>query len=369
MAARRTMDTGTDRAAARGCPCVPAAWFAALALTAAAAGGCAGNKQPVSADFMTMGTFASVSVPAGDAGRLPEISKLTQGWLSGLEDSLSIYNPDSEISRINAGAGMKPVAISGHAMKVLGTASAYGDLSGGVFDVTILPVLSLWGFGPGARKRSDASFDAPGAVELAAALDLVDYKLLVLEENTARLGKSGMKLDLGGIAKGYAVDVCYENLLGMGYSNLLVNIGGNIRCAGSPRGDRPWQVGVRNPMAAGGGKLIGVLRLTGGLATATSGNYERFITIKGRKYCHIIDPRTGRPAEGMAGVTVICTNATEADALSTTLFLLGVEKGTELAERLPGVGAIFVPDRLPMEIHVTSRARKYFKPAAATSDY
>jgi len=326
--------------------------------------GCSRNRPPATADFMTMGTFASISLPADEAGNLPELSRQAQDCFSDLSTLLSIYNPTSDVSMLNTGAGIRPVAVSEHTLNTLRAAREYGALSGGLFDVTLLPVLSLWGFGPYARRQHGDSAIEPDQAEIEAARELVGYKHIVLNDNTAYLDRKGMKLDLGGIAKGYATDVLFDQLVKSGRRDVLVNIGGNLRCSGSPRKSGPWVIGVRDPFNTGKmEKFIGTLKLSDGMATATSGNYERYITINGRKYCHIINPVTGRPAEGMAGVTVICPTAMQADALSTTLFLLGVERGIELADKLPGVAAIFVPDRQPMEIFLSARAGQYFTPS------
>ena len=177
---------------------------------------------------------------------------------------------------------------------------------------------------------------------------------------TAYLEKAGLQLDLGGIAKGYAVDVAYDRLVGKGVDNAMVNLGGNIRCRGLARRGTPWRVGVRDPFDRE--TIVGVLRLTDGLAVATSGNYERFVTIAGERYAHILDPRTGYPVKGMAGVTVVAGSALEADAMSTSLFVLGMEEGLQVLGELESCEALFVPDEQPLSIYITPGFGRYFTP-------
>jgi thiamine biosynthesis lipoprotein len=153
----------------------------------------------------------------------------------------------------------------------------------------------------------------------------------------------------------------------MGIRNAMVDLGGNLRCRGEPRPGEPWKIGVRDPFDRE--RLIGVLRLTDGWAVATSGNYERFVTIAGKRYAHILDPRSGYPVEGMAGVTVLAPTATDADALSTTLFVLGPVKGRDVLARKPGCHALYVPDRQPMEIRVSAGFRKFFTPEPSFADH
>jgi len=167
-------------------------------------------------------------------------------------------------------------------------------------------------------------------------------------------------VDLGGIAKGYAVDVCYDRIYALGGRDFMVDLAGNLRCCGQGRSGRPWNVAVRNPFDAE--RHLGTIQLTDGLATASSGNYERFVEIAGRRYCHILDPRTGRPCEGMAGTTVICANATEADAMSTALFVLGPAQSVDVLRRMPRCEALFVPDEQPLRILVTPGFRSRFHP-------
>ena len=218
-------------------------------------------------------------------------------------------------------------------------------------------LVALWGF-----NGAEVPARAPSADAIEAALAVAGHGGLILADGTARLARAGMRVDLGAIAKGYAVDVCFEALQDAGIRNFMVNIGGNLRVSGQARHTRPWKIGVRHPFEAG--EVLGSLRLDPGMALATSGNYERFVTIEGERYAHIIDPRTGRPVTGMAGVTALASTATEADAMSTALFVAGPEAGRVLAAQRPALHALFVRDRQPFSILVTPGFRDVFSPFA-----
>ncbi len=169
-----------------------------------------------------------------------------------------------------------------------------------------------------------------------------------------------MQLDFGGIAKGYAVDVCFNELKDKGFKNYIVNIGGNLRVSGQATPTRLWTIGVRNPFDKS--EIIGKLRLPSGMALATSGNYERFEYIDGKRYTHIIDPRTGKPVAGMAGTTVLSSTAVETDAMSTTLYVLGIDDGMAALAQTPDCCALFIPDKQPIQIIITPAFAALFEP-------
>lgn len=306
---------------------------------------------------MVMGTYATLSVPASERAHLPRYRRVAADTLRGLEERLSVFIPTSDITRLNQGAGGNFVGVSEDTVAVLASALEYARLTAGAFDVTVGPLLRCWGFydrPPPARM--------PDAETLAEARQLVGYGHLGLSNRSARLEQAGMAVDLGGIAKGYAVDVCYRRLIQTGASNLLVNLGGNIRCGGSPGGGRSWRIAVRNPFDAE--RPLGTLNLSDGLAVATSGNYERFVVIGGKKFAHIIDPRTGFPVRGMASVTVVAPTAVEADALSTGLFVLGPTNSRAVLAARPACAVLFVPDEQPLRLLVTGSFLRHFSVAA-----
>ncbi len=302
-----------------------------------------------------MGTYGSIMLSGADRGRADEWASIAQNKLKELERAWSVFRSGSEVGRINAAAGDAPVPVSAVTRDAVAAAIRYGSLSGGAFDVTVGPLMKLWGF------RSDVPPDQPPPPEaIRETLERVGFRRIVVGPNTVFLERPGMVLDLGGIAKGLAVDAVCEELRRRGARNFLVNLGGNIRVFGRVGPKRPWRVGVRDPFDRE--KLLGVLALESGEAVATSGNYERFVEIGGRRYAHILDPRTGRPVEGMAGVTVVARSAGEADAMSTALFVLGVERGREALRYVPGCHAVFIPDRRPAEAFVTGGLMRRMQP-------
>ena len=342
------------------------AWAVAFALGFAALAGCgrfgsgatgaSGDDKPVQTLWRPMGTYAAVSVPAAEAAQLPRYAAAVSNVFAQINGLMSTYIATSEVCRINQAAGRAPVTVSADTRKVLQEALRYGELSGGAFDVTVAPLVFAWGFS-GGKKPEHAL--APEAVR--DALTRVGYRHLKLSGDTAFLEQPGMAIDLGGIAKGYAVDVAFDALARLGAKNVMVNLGGSsLRCVGNARPGRPWTIGVDNPFERG--NLVGTVHLTGGLALATSGNYEKFVELDGKRYTHILDPRTGYPVEGVASVTVVTDNATAADALSKPFFVLGLARAKEVLERLPGCSVVIIPDRQPLEIWVSPGARRLFEP-------
>jgi thiamine biosynthesis lipoprotein len=305
-----------------------------------------------------MGTFATVTVPSKDREKLKACVAAAQEVMSDINGALSTYKEDSEISRLNRASGKEPVEISKHSREALELSLKYSRMTSGAFDPTVLPLCRLWGFSGGSRPSK-----VPDKSSIDAALRLVGHSRLSLSDGKAKLEIAGMGLDLGGIGKGYAVDAAFQKVSELGTKDFLINLGGNIRCRGLAEGTRPWIVGVRDPFAAE--DLVGTLELAGDVAVATSGNYEQFVILDGERYTHILDPRTGTPVKGMAGVTIVSATAVEADALSTALFVLGPEKGPQVLASFPQSRALFVPDKKPVQILVTPGLQKYFKPRPA----
>lgn len=232
----------------------------------------------------------------------------------------------SNICRINEMAGIKPVRVDKDVLAMLEMARNYHDLTDGAFDVTIGPVMGLWGFG-GKSPR------VPGDDEIKASLLSVnsDYLRLDAQELSVFLEKKGMMLDLGAVAKGYATEKAVQVLKKNGIKKALIDAGGTIRVIGNNVGNTPWRVGIKNPDIRGG--ILAVLSLTD-MAAVTSGDYYRYFEAKGRRWNHILDPRTGYPATTNKSVTVVAENAALADVLSTALFVLEPEKALETGRKL-----------------------------------
>ncbi|NQU40553.1 MAG: FAD:protein FMN transferase [Lentisphaerae bacterium] len=322
---------------------------------------CRRASPPLSEHWSTMGTFASVSVGAGRAEELAACVRQTKEVFEDLNQRLSTYVDASEISQLNDAAGGEPVALSTTTRDMLRLSIHYAEMSGGAFDVSVAPLMHLWGF-----RGGEPPVALPEAVALERLLPLVDFRLIEQSATGARLPWPGMRIDLGGIAKGYAVDRGFEALEQAGHHDILVNLGGNMRAIGSPEPGRAWRVGVRNPFDLTA--LLGTVELADGWSLATSGNYEQFIEIGGTRYAHIMDPRTGAPVQGMAGVTLLSRRAVEADALSTALFVAGLVGAPAILALAPDSEALLVPDRQPLEIYMTPGFARHFTPDPAFAE-
>ncbi len=331
-----------------------------LGLAILFAQGCKAPGPPPAAGrraFTVMGAFAAIAVSPHDETALKAASDAAEETMAGLEAKLSIFRPESEISEVNRQAGRALVEVSPATRNLLQLALHYSELSDGAFDPTIAPLMETWGLYPHQAKLEEP----PTEDAIAGALRRAGWRRLLLSDGTAFLNIEGGALDLGGIAKGYAVDVSCHRLMGMGVANALVDLGGNMRSLGRKANGEPWVIAVRNPFKPD--ESLGVITLSDGEAVSTSGNYERFVTVAGRRYAHILDPRTGSPVEDMASVTVVSHSAAEADALSTALFVLGREAGSELLRKTSSREAMFIPDRKPVEIWVTPEFAQRFRPA------
>jgi thiamine biosynthesis lipoprotein len=315
--------------------------------------GCRQSAAPVQESWPAMGTFASIMMPAGERAHLAGNAGMARQTLQALEKQLSIFVPESEVSQLNRDGAVRPVALSPKVFKLLQDACAYSRLTGGAFDFTVAPLMERWGFRGGKPPEAPLSDQ-----ELKEVLEKVGWQHLVFGDNTVQFDRPGVRIDLGGIAKGYAVDQCYEQLVAAGTGSLMVNLGGNIRCGGLAAPGRPWRVAVRDPFQKD--HTLGTIALGDGWALATSGHYEQFVMIRGERYAHIMDPVGGRPVKGMAGVTILAPTAMEADALSTSLFVLGPERGLAVLRKTRSE-ALWVTDGTPPEFLATPGFMARFK--------
>ncbi len=255
-----------------------------------------------------------------------------------LESLLSSYQAESLISRINAAATVRPtraVKVTQEVFNLILRSTKLSRRLSGAFDITYAPLAKL--YGP-ARKGQPAR--VPGPIQLRKALKLVGSKHIVLDYDkvAVRLGRPGMAIGLGAIAKGYAVDSVVSVLRAQGQTAFIVDGGGDLYVSGR-HPDRPWRVGIKDPNRPS--TYFATLPVQS-KAVVTSGNYERFFVKAGKRYHHILDPRTGRPASGLASVTVVAPQATLADALATGIFVLGPKKGLEVLMQFDKVDALLV---------------------------
>ena len=255
--------------------------------------------------------------------------------LKRLDTLLSAYNEKSEISAINAKAGQSPVAVSRETFEVIQKGLAYGHLTDGAFDITIGPLVDLWNIGENT--------EVPAESEIEYARSLVDYRKVVLDEEkyTVFLQDPNMKINLGAVAKGYIGQQLKGFLTERGVTHGILNLGGNVVLIGEKDRGQPFGVSVEDPDNLE--NTIGVLGISD-CAAVTSGDYQRFfIGSDGQRYHHILDPQTGYPAESeFRQVTIVTSDSTDADILSTACFILGLDRSLALVEQVPETEVIFV---------------------------
>jgi len=260
-----------------------------------------------------------------------------------IEDRMSAFKQDSDISQISKNAGLGYQRIHKDTFRLIQKAVEFGKLSNGAFDITIRPLVELWGI------NKKGSF-VPSDTEIQETLPLVNYQDIQLNRRSrsVSLKNSGQAFDLGGIAKGYAADEVRRILRKNGIRSAMINLGGNVMAIGKRPDGKPWQIGIQNPLEPTG-QFLGVLSIAN-KTIVTSGCNERFFIKDGIRYHHILDPRTGRPAQSsLLSVTAVCTCSTDADALTTALFILGPEKGMPLLRKMQAE-AIFVFEDLSVTV-------------------
>jgi len=257
-----------------------------------------------------------------------------------VNDLLNNYDPESDVSRINAAAGNDAVNISPETFSALSDAKKYARLSQGAFDFTVGPLVALWGFN---QDQPGLSGSDPDDMSIAQAQRLVDYKTLQLTQGpsgaSARLKQKGMRIDTGAFGKGFVADRAIQFLREKGIKSALVAAGGTICAIGLKPDGQPWQIGIRHPRNSSSFLTVIPLR---DVSVSTSGDYEKFYYKAGKRRTHIIDPRTGTPVSTIQSVTVIAPQGIDSDALSTALFVLGPVDGLALVEKLSGVEALIV---------------------------
>jgi thiamine biosynthesis lipoprotein len=305
-----------------------AVWALAVALAGA----------PAHADWVKrvtdgiMGTRIIVELWADDPAAADAAIDAVLAQMRHIDETMSTYKPTSEVSHVNARAAAGPMRISKELFGLLTTAREYSIITDGAFDITYASVGYLYDF----RKHVH-----PDEAAIAKALPAVNFRHVVLDagNQTVRFSQPGVRIDLGGIAKGYAVDRGIEVLKARGFTRAYVGAGGDSRIIGDRFG-KPWMVGIRDPRK-GEGEIITSIPLVDA-AISTSGDYERFFDEGGVRYHHIIDPHTGHSASKVRSATVIGPYATRTDGLSKTAFVLGPERAMEIYNRIDDIDAIIV---------------------------
>jgi len=277
---------------------------------------------------MIMGTLVEITVIPADEKAIKEAFEA----IKKVDALMSIYKEDSEISILNKKG---QVQVSRETLEVIKDALRFSELTDGAFDITCRPLINLW-------KEAKKKKKIPTEEEIKEVISLVDYKKIILEGNQIRLKKKGMQIDLGGIAKGYAVDKAIEALRKNGIRQALVNAGGDLYALGNNPQGRKWQIGIQDPREKD--KILDIVKVKD-KAVATSGDYRRYFTLEGRRFSHIVNPRTGLTVQDVPmSVTIIGPDATTTDALATGVFVLGPEEGMKLIESLPEVEGMIISE-------------------------
>jgi thiamine biosynthesis lipoprotein len=280
-----------------------------------------------------MGTSVRVELWHDDASVARAAMNAVMDEMHRIDRTMSPFKPDSELSGINREAAQKPVPISKEMFDLITRSIEFSNLSGGAFDITFSSVGYLYDYREHVKPTDE---------QIAKALPGINYRHLQLDPRalTIHYARPGVRIDLGGIAKGYAADNCIAILKGRGITNAIVTAGGDSRLLGDRRG-RPWNVGIRDPRRRG--EVVAVLPLAD-VAISTSGDYERFFEEDGVRHHHIINPKTGKSATGVRSVTIIGPDGVTTEGLTKSVFVKGPKEGMRLVESLKGIDAIIIDD-------------------------
>lgn len=314
--------------------------YAAAVLVASMVAACAASRGSgpaalVERSRLAMGTELRLTAWTADEREAVDAFDAVFAEFERLEALMSVWRDGSDVVRLNDAAGRHPVGVSRDVLAVLHDARQISEWTGGKFDVTFGALSDLW------RFDHDQDNHVPDMNEVRRRLPLVDYRALELNDaaGTAFLHRPGMRVHLGGIGKGYAIDAAARMLRERGLRDFMIQAGGDLYVGGVKDGRR-WRLGIQDPRGPGN-RSFATIDLSDS-TLSTSGDYERFFMKDGRRYHHIIDPSTGEPAQGCRSVTIISRSAVLADGLSTGVFLLGPQAGLALLRRLPDVDAVIV---------------------------
>jgi len=305
-------------------------WIALAALLASAA---RVDAQETRQYRYVMGTSVEVQAFGADEGTRRAAIDEAFAAFDEVDRLMSNYRADSELARVNRDAAHGAVTISDAMLAVLNAAQRVSVASNGAFDVTVGPLVKLWGF-------HDKTPHVPSQPELASVRPLVDYRNVRLDADhkTVQFTQPGVELDLGGIAKGFAVEIAAGVLRRRGLAG-FIDAGGNQYLLGTPPGKRMWSIGIKNPVAPS--QVLGVIE-TSETSVSTSADYYNFLVAGSRQYGHILDPRTLEPSTAALSVTIVSRDGTLADAMSKAAFVLGPTAGLALVDSFPGMSAVIV---------------------------
>jgi thiamine biosynthesis lipoprotein len=294
-------------------------------------------KQLVKKEAKKMGNHFEITVAVEKEARGFEIIEAAYDYIQTIENQLTTYNENSDTARINAAAGIHPVEVPSETFALIQRCQRISRITQGAFDITYGSVdKSLWNFDTSMSRLPDAAT----AKRMVRLINYENVELNV-QDQSVFLREKGMRIGFGGIGKGYAAEKTREWMRQQGITAGIVNASGDLTTWGKQPNGKPWTIGIADPNQSS--TIFSYLEVSD-MAVATSGNYEKFIVIEGRKYSHTIDPRSGLPITGIKSVTIITPNAELADALTTPVAIMGIEAGMDLVNQLQQVECIIIDD-------------------------
>lgn len=306
------------------------------------------QNQPVTETTFLLDTLNKITAYGPNAS---EAINEAFDRVAEIENKMTSHSNESEVVRINKASGHESVMISPDTFYVIEKGLDYSEKTKGRFDITIGPLVQLWGIGTENER-------VPSKIEIIEALELVDYKELILDpdKKSVKLKRPNMAIDLGAIAKGYAADEAARILRNKGIKNAVIDLGGNIFALGKKPDGNPWRVGIQDP-SDNRGKSFATVEVSD-KTLVTSGPYERFFEKNGKRYHHILDPDNGYPVQnGLISTTIITSKSIDADSLSTAVFAMGLKEGMKFIENLEGVDAILVTENF--DVYTSSGVHQY----------
>ena len=294
-------------------------------------------QQSFHRSLKLMGSGFQLTVVVKDSAEANRVINLAVDEITRIEKLISSWNPNSETSEINSNAGIKPVKVSQELFNLIKRAKNISGLTDGAFDISYASMDKIWRF-DGSMKRM------PTKEEIKSSVAKVGFQNIILdaEQSSVFLKEKGMKIGFGAIGKGYAADQAKALLQKNNVQAGIINASGDMNTWGRQPNGEEWTVAITNPLNKT--KPAAILPITNG-AVVTSGNYEKFVQFNGTRYSHIIDPRTGYPATGILSVTVFAPKAELADALATSVFVMGIETGLNRINQLPKIECIIIDEK------------------------
>lgn len=313
------------------------------------------NVKPVLVEraFYVMGTILEFKLYCGDRGSCNQAISNAYLEVKKLDDMLSNYKADSKLSEVNSLAGTGKIRVPNEFLELTERSLLFSNLTGGAFDITVGKLIELWRQGQHKNTVPDSE------TVKRTVTNCVGFKKIELysKEKEIDIKSPCLSIDFGGIGKGYAIDRAVGILKDKGVKSGILNFGGEIYTIGAPPGKRGWLVGVQNPIKQE--NMLAFIEVKD-MAVSTSGDYERFFEIQGKRYSHIVDPRTGMPVETSPSVTVLSKSATDAEALSTAISVMGKEKSPDVLKKYENVGLVIVTkEKNGLSIHKNAFFRRF----------